>query len=179
MRPTKAASALLLAAALTTMMSGCSIGLLDPTQSTSTPSEASAPDNEQRTPEQQSETEQSQTEQSQTEQNDTGLSPEGQAARDRLIALASTTMPCPTEPIDALGRVIRVEGSCPKLTIHMSGGAVIADDVEALDVSGQSVTVFVKNVKSITVGGAANEIYWEGDTPTVQDNGLSNLLQQG
>lgn len=108
-----------------------------------------------------------------------GLSPENAADRDRLLAAATTTMPCPTGALDQDGAVIRVEGTCARLEIDSDAGVVIADDVDTLILRGSGTVVYAASLGSITVTGSADQVYWTGATPAVDDTGSGNTLRRG
>lgn len=108
-----------------------------------------------------------------------GLSAEGQADRDRLIAAASTTTACPQMPITADGAVIRIEGSCPDLVVEADAAVVIADDVQRLVLSGDGTVVYVQTVDAVSVSGSASSVLWAGATPSVNDTGTANTLRRG
>lgn len=108
-----------------------------------------------------------------------GLSAEGQADRDRLIAAASTTAACPTGPITADGAVIRIEGSCPDLVVEADAAVVVADDVQRLVLSGDGTVVYVETVDAVSVSGSASSVFWAGATPSVNDTGTANTLRRG
>ncbi|MGJ0389558.1 DUF3060 domain-containing protein [Microbacterium sp. CGR1] len=176
MRRTKATPALLAALLLVTALSGCSVSIVDPTRPTpvaSTPPERSAPDQPETSPDTTGE------EPSSEPTSESELSADGQAERSRLIAAATTTMPCPSAPLTEDGAVIRIEGACPELVVEIDAGVVIADDVGTLSLSGSGTVIYVQNVGAVTVTGSASSIFWEGDTPTVQDRGSANTLRRG
>ena len=107
------------------------------------------------------------------------LSATNAADRERLVAEATTTMPCPTETMNQDGAVIRVEGSCPELVIDIDAGVVIADDVTNLTLSGSGTVIYAETIGSLTVTGSASVVYWTGKTPTVDDRGTANTLVHG
>ncbi|MBO9627456.1 MAG: DUF3060 domain-containing protein [Microbacterium sp.] len=108
-----------------------------------------------------------------------GFTADAQERRDILVEAATTTMPCPDGPLTTDGAVVRVEGPCPDLVIEIDAGAVIADDVDTLTLSGSGTTVYVDRVKSLTVTGSASSVFWAGETPTVTDRGAANVLRRG
>lgn len=108
-----------------------------------------------------------------------GLSPENAADRERMLAQASTTMPCPSGPLDQDGAVIRVEGACAELVIDIDAGVVIADDVTKLTLSGSGTVVYAETIGDLTVTGSASMVLWTGGTPTVDDRGSANTLRHG
>lgn len=168
MRSARSLSLALATGALLTALSGCSIAVVDPGEADSgapvvTDDTSTASDG---TP-------------SESEIAATGLSAEGQAIRDAKVAAATTTMPCPSEPLDQDGTIVRVEGDCAELVIEIDAGVVIADDVDQLTLKGSGTTVFVNSVKSITVTGSASDVYWAGDTPSVTDSGAANTIRKG
>lgn len=107
------------------------------------------------------------------------LSPAAAAERERLIAAATTTMPCPSGPLDQDGAIIRVEGPCASLVIDIDAGVVIADDVDELLLRGSGSVVYAGIIGTATVSGSANEVYWSGRTPRVEDSGTANTLGRG
>ncbi|KQQ62758.1 hypothetical protein ASF63_18595 [Microbacterium sp. Leaf320] len=166
-----ATSALVAALVLAPTMSGCSVSIVDPTES-STPAST--------TPERSEPSAQPGSAPPSSEPtSDSTLSAEGQVERARLIDAATTTMPCPSGPLTEDGAIIRVEGPCDQLIIEMDAGVVIADDVGALTLSGSGTVVYVGEVAAITVTGSASSIFWDGATPTVQDAGSANTLRRG
>ncbi|MFE7196656.1 DUF3060 domain-containing protein [Microbacterium oxydans] len=107
------------------------------------------------------------------------LSAANAADRERLVAEATTTMPCPTETMNQDGAVIRVEGSCADLVIDIDAGVVIADNVTNLTLSGSGTVIYAETIGSLTVTGSASVVYWTGETPTVDDRGTANTLVHG
>ncbi|WP_435746416.1 hypothetical protein [Microbacterium sp. PMB16] len=108
-----------------------------------------------------------------------GLDAEHAAHRERLLASATTTMPCPSGPLQQDGAIIRVEGACDEIRIDLDAGAVIVDDVSSLLLSGSGTVVYADTVGEVRVSGTANEIYWVGETPGVTDTGTANVLRRG
>ena len=157
-------------------MSGCSVSIVDPTQPTptaSTPLVRSAPDQPEPSPDTARE------EPSSDPTPDSDLSADGQAERARLIDAATTTMPCPSAPLTEDGAVIRIEGPCPELDVEIDAGVVIADDVGTLSLSGSGTVIYVQTVGAVAVTGSASSIFWEGETPSVEDSGSANILRRG
>jgi len=198
MRRTTATSAPLTALLLVVVLSGCSVAIVDPTQpspasaTASSPSEAGSPSDDAPSPDTSPGTSPGTSpdtspgtspgpEQSSGSRPsaDSGLSAAGQAERARLSDAATTTMPCPTDPLTSDGAVIRVEGPCADLVIELDAGVVIADDVGTVTLSGSGTVVYVREVDAITVTGSASSIFWEGVTPTVDDRGSANTLKKG
>lgn len=183
MRRTKATSALVAALLLAITLSGCTVSIVDPTAETpvasTTPERSESPAQSPAQSESATESDTDRDEPSAEQTDDSALSPAGQAERDRLIAAATTTMPCPAGPLTEDGAVIRVEGACGELVVEMDAGVVIADDVEALSVSGSGTVIFVRHVGAVSVTGSASSIFWEGATPTVDDSGSANTLRRG
>ncbi|KKX99229.1 hypothetical protein AAY78_03520 [Microbacterium sp. Ag1] len=107
------------------------------------------------------------------------LSAANAADRERLVAAATTTMPCPTDTLNQDGAVIRVEGSCADLVIDIDAGVVIADDVTNLRLSGSGTVIYAETIDSLTVTGSASVVYWTGETPAVDDRGTANTLVHG
>ena len=108
-----------------------------------------------------------------------GLDAEHAEHRQRLLDSATTTMPCPTAPLQQDGTIIRIEGTCDEIRIDLDAGAVIVDDVASLQLSGSGTVVYVSTVGDVRVSGSANEIYWTGETPQVTDTGTANVLRRG
>lgn len=108
-----------------------------------------------------------------------GWDAEHAAHRADLLASATTTMPCPSGPLQQDGAVIRIEGACDEIRIELDAGAVIIDDVSTLLLSGSGTVVYAGTVGDVRVSGSANEIYWTGDTPQVTDTGTANVLRRG
>ncbi|AXL12798.1 DUF3060 domain-containing protein [Microbacterium foliorum] len=190
MRRTTATSAPLTALLFVVVLSGCSVAIVDPTQpspasaTASSPSEAGSPSDDAPSPDTSPDTSPGTSpgpEQSSGSRPsaDSGLSAAGQAERARLSDAATTTMPCPTDPLTSDGAVIRVEGPCADLVIELDAGVVIADDVGTVTLSGSGTVVYVREVDAITVTGSASSIFWEGVTPTVDDRGSANTLKKG
>lgn len=107
------------------------------------------------------------------------LSATNAADRERLVAEATTTMPCPSDAMNQDGAVIRVEGACTDLVIDIDAGVVIADDVTNLTLSGSGTVIYAETIGSLTVTGSASVVYWTGETPTVNDRGTANTLVHG
>lgn len=190
MRRTTATSAPLTALLIVVVLSGCSVAVVDPTQpspasaTASSPSEAGSPSDDAPSPDTSPDTSPGTSpgpEQSSGSRPsaDSGLSAAGQAERARLSDAATTTMPCPTDPLTSDGAVIRVEGPCADLVIELDAGVVIADEVGTVTLSGSGTVVYVREVDAITVTGSASSIFWEGVTPTVDDRGSANTLKKG
>lgn len=190
MRRTTATSAPLTALLFVVVLSGCSVAIVDPTQpspasaTASSPSEAGSPSDDAPSPDTSPDTSPGTSpgpEQSPGSRPsaDSGLSAAGQAERARLSDAATTTMPCPTDPLTSDGAVIRVEGPCADLVIELDAGVVIADDVGTVTLSGSGTVVYVREVDAITVTGSASSIFWEDVTPTVDDRGSANTLKKG
>lgn len=108
-----------------------------------------------------------------------GLDAEHAAHRQRLLGSATTTMPCPTAPLQQDGTIIRIEGDCDEIRIDLDAGAVIVDDVSSLQLSGSGTVVYANTIGDVRVSGTANEIYWTGETPQVTDTGTANVLRRG
>lgn len=108
-----------------------------------------------------------------------GLDAEHAAHRQRLLDSATTTMPCPTAPLQQDGTIIRIEGDCDEIRIDLDAGAVIVDDVSSLQLSGSGTVVYANTIGDVRVSGTANEIYWTGETPQVTDTGTANVLRRG
>ncbi|KAA0959553.1 DUF3060 domain-containing protein [Microbacterium sp. ANT_H45B] len=186
MRRTTATSAPLTALLLVVVLSGCSVDIVDPTQpsassaTASSPSEAGSPSDDAPSPDSSPDPSPDPEPSAGSRRSaDAGLSAAGQAERARLSDAATTTMPCPTDPLTSDGAVIRVEGPCADLVIEIDAGVVIADDVGAVMLSGSGTVVYVREVDAITVTGSASSIFWEGATPTVDDRGSANTLKKG
>lgn len=161
---------LLSLAVLAAGLTGCTVGIVDPSEpSQKAPTQeqtSQAPDAEEEAPEAETPA-------------TSGLSADGQEERDRLIAAATTTMPCPDGPLTADGAIVRVEGACPELVIEIDAGVVIADDVDEFTLEGSGTIVYAENLGVVTVTGSASSIFWSGATPTVHDSGSSNTLRKG
>ncbi|MCK2037932.1 DUF3060 domain-containing protein [Microbacterium sp. SSW1-49] len=108
-----------------------------------------------------------------------GLSAPNAAERERLTAAATITMTCPDGPLDQDGSIIRVEGACADLVIDIDAGAVIADDVDRLQLRGSGTVVFAGTIGTVTISGSANQIIWSGATPVLKDSGSANSLGRG
>jgi len=186
MRRTTATSAPLTALLFVVVLSGCSVAVVDPTQpspasaTASSPSEAGSPSDDAPSPDTSPGTSPGPEQSPGSRPSaDSGLSAAGQAERARLSDAATTTMPCPTDPLTSDGAVIRVEGPCADLVIELDAGVVIADDVGTVTLSGSGTVVYVREVDAITVTGSASSILWEGVSPTVDDRGSANTLKKG
>ncbi|MFJ2553764.1 hypothetical protein [Microbacterium sp. NPDC087591] len=107
------------------------------------------------------------------------LSAPNAAERERLTAAATITMTCPRGPLDQDGSIIRVEGACADLVIDIDAGAVIADDVDRLQLRGSGTVVFAGTIGTATVSGSANQVIWSGPTPVLEDSGSANSLGRG
>ena len=167
------------AALLGLALSGCSVALEEPQPAGSKPSTqetapvADEPDEEAAEPDEADEI-------PEDTSADTALSAENATERERLIGLATTTMPCPEgAPLAQHGAIIRVEGHCATLTIDLDAGVVIADDVDELVLNGDGTVVFAGKVSTLTVTGDVNSLYWTGDTPRLDDTGTANTLLRG
>lgn len=172
-RLTPAAGVLLLMLVLAPALSGCSVSVIAPSSegapTKQTPSSSTSGD-----------------EGSDADEDEDAAPasspPSGQSSesqREALLAAASTTMSCPDGPLTSDGDIVRIEGPCADLVIEIDAGAVIADDVDTLTLSGSGTTVFVENVKTLRVTGSASSVFWTGSTPDVTDDGAANILKQG
>jgi len=182
MRALRSVVATVALAALVVLSSGCTVSIVDPSDrssdAASTPERSdSAPDptgapltptSSPRPPARPSATPTS-----------PALSIEGAAERARLGDAATTTTACPQGPLTEDGAIIRIEGPCPELVIEIDAGAVIADEVDALTLSGSGTIVYVTGVGTVTITGSANAVHWQGDAPAVVDRGAANVVQRG
>lgn len=174
-RNAPAAVALLLVLAAMPVLGGCSLRVIDPADDAGrSPAATTSPDGGDVAP-----VDPVVPSGEETPPASSALSTQGQAQRDALLAAADTTMTCPEGPLTADGDIVRVEGSCARLVVDLDVGAVIADDVENLTVNGSGTTVFVENVKTITVTGSTSDIFWTGSTPEVTDTGAANTVKHG
>lgn len=159
------------------LLTGCTVRIIDPSAE-----EARSPAPQEAGPAPQDETTPRAT--SSPDEGDVDAAPPALSApnaaeRERLIAAATITMTCPSGPLDHDGAVVRVEGSCASLVIDIDAGVVIADDVDELLLRGSGTVVYAGTIGTATVSGSANEVYWTGPTPTLQDDGSANSLGRG
>lgn len=159
------------------LLTGCTVRIIDPSAD-----EARSPAPQEADPASQDETTPRAT--SSPDEGDVDAAPPALSApnaaeRERLIAAATITMTCPSGPLDHDGAVVRVEGSCASLVIDIDAGVVIADDVDELLLRGSGTVVYAATIGTATVSGSANEVYWTGPTPTLEDDGSANSLGRG
>lgn len=174
MRSARRPAAAFLALLTVVLLSGCTVSIIDPAdrdqpRETSGSAQAPAdpsPDDADESP-------------APAESPTSGYSPEHAAERQRLLEGATTTMPCPSTALAQDGAVIRVEGPCTELVIDMDAGVVIADDVDRITLSGDGTIVYAQTIGSVSVSGSADQVYWTGATPAVQDTGTANTLGRG
>ncbi|WP_417541297.1 hypothetical protein [Microbacterium maritypicum] len=158
------------------LLTGCTVRIIDPSADEArspAPQEAGPTPRDETTPRATSSPGEG------TEAAPPALSAPNAAERERLIAAATITMTCPSGPLDQDGAVVRVEGSCASLVIDIDAGVVIADDVDELLLRGSGTVVYAGTIGTATVSGSANEVYWTGPTPTLQDDGSANSLGRG
>lgn len=158
------------------LLTGCTVRIIDPSADevrSPAPQEAGPAPQDETTPRATSSPGEG------TEAAPPALSAPNAAERERLIAAATITMTCPSGPLDHDGAVVRVEGSCASLVIDIDAGVVIADDVDELLLRGSGTVVYAGTIGTATVSGTANEVYWTGPTPTLQDDGSANSLGRG
>ncbi|WP_217180535.1 DUF3060 domain-containing protein [Streptomyces sp. AC495_CC817] len=153
-------------------LAGCSISVVDPADAAS-PTTGSHSTSRPETPAPEASTSDT------DDAAPSGFSAAAEERREILIAAATTTMPCPDGPLTIDGSVVRVEGSCAELVIEIDAGAVVADDVESLTLSGSGTDVYVDSVTTLTVTGSASTVLWAGATPTVHESGAANVLRKG
>ena len=144
------------AAALITMLAGCSAGESTtatkadtgkPSASASQPSSAPSvlPDDEVRTPE----------------------------------TKADATCTDGSAVIDQSGTEVTLKGACPKVTVSANDAIVHLGDVDELIVEGSLTRVTVGKAKSVSIVGNANDVLFAGDKPAkVSDKGEQNVVQQ-
>jgi hypothetical protein len=160
-----------------TLLTGCTVSIVDPgaeDHRATVPQDADpAPQSESTPPATPPE------DQADDEAPPSGLSAPNAAERERLTAAATITMTCPRGPLDQDGAIIRIEGSCADLVIDIDAGAVIADDVDQLQLRGSGTVVFAGTIGTATVSGSANQVIWSGPTPVLEDSGSANSLGRG
>ena len=159
------------------MLTGCTVSIIDPTADdrASPPSQDAAPTPPSEAAPRTTPSE----EQGDADTESPELSAPNAAERERLVAAATTTMTCPRGPLDQDGAIIRVEGPCAELVIDIDAGVVIADDVEELLLRGSGSVVYAGTIGTATVSGSANQVYWSGATPILEDSGSANSLGRG
>ena len=173
-RSTAAATAVLITAVA---LSGCTLRIVDP--ASESPDPASNSQGPESPPAETPEQETPEANQPSADPQPDGWDAEHAAHRERLLESASTTMPCPTGPLQQDGTIIRIEGDCDEIRIDLDAGAVIVDDVSSLLLSGSGTVVYAATIGEVRVSGTANEIYWLGETPQVTDTGTANVLRRG
>lgn len=167
-----AAAALL----LVVFLSGCTVRIIDPAAESAGPtSGATGPE----TPAAAKPVTEKPATKTPAATDDGGLDAEHAEHRQSLLDSATTTMPCPTGPLQQDGSIIRIEGACDEVRIDLDAGAVIVDDVTTLLLSGSGTVVYAATIGELRVSGSANEIYWAGETPQVTDTGSANVLRRG
>lgn len=177
-RPYAAAIAVMVGAVL---LSGCTVRIIDPggpdAGSTASPSvrETSAA----QTPEDDEPDQSTPAVQPPETSPVDGWDAEHAEHRQRLSDSVTTTMPCPTAPLQQDGTITRIEGDCDEVRIDLDAGAVIIDDAASLLLSGSGTVVYADTLGDVRVSGTANEIYWLGATPQVTDTGTANVLRRG
>ncbi|WP_223628866.1 DUF3060 domain-containing protein [Microbacterium sp. EST19A] len=172
-RPSATAAAAIILAVL---LSGCTVRIIDPAAespgatsgSTDTETPAAETPAAERPP----------TKTPEATEHD-GLDAEHAEHRQRLLDSVTTTMPCPTGPLQQDGSIIRIEGACAEVRIDLDAGAVIVDDVTTILLSGSGTVIYAGTLGEVRVSGSANEIYWTGETPQVTDTGTANVLRRG
>lgn len=158
------------------LLTGCTVRIIDPSADevrSPAPQEAGPAPQDETTPRATSSPDEG------TEAAPPAPSAPNAAERERLIAAATITMTCPSGPLDHDGAVVRVEGSCASLVIDIDAGVVIADEVDELLLRGSGTVVYAGTIGTATVSGSANEVYWTGPTPTLEDDGSANSLGRG
>lgn len=170
-RLTPAAGVLLLMLVLAPALSGCSVSVIDPS--------SEGAQTEQAPPSSTSGDDGSDADEDAAPASTPPSGQSSESQREALLAAASTTMSCPDGPLTSDGDIVRIEGPCADLVIEIDAGAVIADDVDTLTLSGSGTTVFVENVKTLRVTGSASSVFWTGSTPDVTDDGAANILKRG
>lgn len=161
------------------LLSGCSVRLVDPASDGTGSSDSSRVTDDAAPDLGTSDAQGSEPTDTATPAADDGLDTEHAAHRQELVDAATTTMPCPTGPLQQDGAVIRIEGDCGEITIDSDAAAVVVDDVSTLTLTGDGTVVYAAEVGEVLVSGSANQIYWTGKTPAVTDSGSANTLRRG
>lgn len=168
---TLAASALLVIG-----LTGCTVAVSEPDEATSSQQPQATEQTDQ------TEQEETASEPAAEEPTETSWSSTTAAERESAIELATTTMTCSGELVlgaSYTGQVVKIDGPCDHLVLHMDGGVVIAGDVTTLDVYGVGTVGYIDSVDTITATGSANVISWAGATPEITDTGVGNVLRAG
>ncbi|WP_292701134.1 DUF3060 domain-containing protein [Microbacterium sp. 69-10] len=102
--------------------------------------------------------------------------------RDSITAAATTVRRCDSSGEltildDAV--VARVEGTCKRIILNSKGSMLVTDDVTSLEVIGDANLVLTGSVDQVLVNGMGNTVHWSGATPTVSDVGSGNTLTAG
>lgn len=178
---------------LVSMLTGCAVSLADTEADTTAdqvadaatepqseaPKETPAEAEEDTAPEPQAQTPD---EEKPTDSGPTEWSDAVAEARDQAIASVSKTVTCDGELVlgaNETGQIIRVDGACAHLVLDLHGGFVVAGETTTVDLRGVGNLVFVDAVTTLNSPGDANELYWLGATPAVNDTGVGNVLTAG
>ena len=79
----------------------------------------------------------------------------------------------PSMLLDKSNDDVRIEGDVDSLSVTASNTKVFVDYVGLLTVSGNNVTVYVKDVDRVVIKGSGAEVVWAGNTPKVEDFGTN------
>lgn len=112
----------------------------------------------------------------------TAWSEETAAERDAALAIVTKQVSCDGELVlgdSETGQVIRIDGACDHLVLHLVAGVIIAGDVGTLDVYGTGNVVYVDGIDALNVSGSAGVVQWLGTTPQINDTGVGNILTAG
>ncbi|GGO63520.1 hypothetical protein GCM10010910_16270 [Microbacterium nanhaiense] len=112
----------------------------------------------------------------------TSWSAEEAAYRDSMLELVTRTLTCDGELVfgkNEPGQIVRIDGPCEHVVVHMDAGVVIAEEVGSIEVSGAGNVIYLDGVDTISVAGDANAISWLGATPQVTDTGAGNVIVSG
>jgi len=102
--------------------------------------------------------------------------------RASMLEVVTRTLTCDGELVfgqNDPGQIVKIDGPCEHIVVHMNAGVVVAEEVGSIDVSGAGNVIYLDSVDTINVAGDANAISWLGSTPTVTDTGAGNVVISG
>lgn len=158
----------LLTGLLGASLTGCAVGITDPSETSEAPSSVTATPDE------------AETDETADGDDDTSQDAGDTAARADVRSKATTTEQCDGAlTLEQAGAIISVEGDCEHLTVNADGSTIVAGDVATLEVVGMGNVVYTDALTMLTVSGDANVVHWAGAKPAITDDGIGNALTAG
>jgi len=80
--------------------------------------------------------------------------------------------------VDQSGTEVTLEGACAKVTVSGNDSVVHLSDVDQLIVESSITRITVGTAKKVMINGNANDVLFTGEEPDVADKGTANIIQQ-